>query len=147
MMQLALFRLDSLTTHQLHHSPVVQGKEILTTRTNFVNSYPFLLQTTSYNFYATPSSGELCAGVVKGSGISSKNPAQHAVDLEMLEKFEAVKPAFLNPATNHSKVIRVDSATDEGPSYLEVQFWWTLQHLRRPTFATLVQLVLVDQVI
>lgn len=69
-----------------------------------------------------------------------KKPAQHAADYDMLEK-TAVSPAFLNPATNYPKVIeciRVDGATDEGPSHLEVQFWWTLRHFRRPTFATLV---------
>ena len=134
------FRLDSLTSHRLHRSPVVQGKEILTTRTDFVNSYPSLLQTTSYNFSATQTTGLLCAGVVKGSGVFPKNPAQHATDYEMLEK-TAVRPAFLNPTTNHPKVIeciRVDGATDEGPSHLEVQFWWTLHHLKRPTFAILV---------
>lgn len=134
------FRLDSLTTHRLHRSPVVRGKEILTTRTDFVNSYPSLHQTTSYNFSATQTTGLLCAGVVKGSGVFPKNPAQHAADYDMLEK-TAVSPAFLNPATNDPKVIeciRVDGATDEGPSHLEVQFWWTLRHFRRPTFATLV---------
>ena len=59
----------------------------------------------------------------------------------MLEKKEVLLPAFLNPLTNEPKAIecaRVDGATDEGPSHLEVQFWWTLRHLKRPTLATLV---------
>ncbi len=79
--------------------------------------------------------------MVKGSGVYHKNPAQHAADFEMLEKTEALKPTLVNPATNDRKVIegiRVDGATDKGPSHLEVQFWWTLRNLRKPTFANLV---------
>lgn len=34
--------------------------------------------------------------------------------------------------------MRVDGATDERPSHLEIQFWWTLRHFERPTFITLV---------
>ena len=135
------FRLDTLSTHRLHRTPVVQGKEILTTRTDFVNSYPSLLQTSSYNFSATKTTGELCCGVVKGSGIYPKNAAQHSADLTMLESVATLEPAFFESSTGLPKVIecvRVDGATDEGPSHLEVQFWWTLRHLCRPTFVTLV---------
>lgn len=74
----------------------MKGKEILTTRTDYVNSYPSLLQTTNYNFTATKTTGEICAGVVKASGIYPKNAAQHAADLTMLEKEENVKAAFIN---------------------------------------------------
>ena len=63
------FRLDTLTTHRLHKSPVVHNQPILTTHTDYVNSYPSLLQTTSYNFTKTKTTGEICAGVVKGAGI------------------------------------------------------------------------------
>jgi len=52
------FRLDTLTTHRQHHSPVVRGHEILTTRTDFVSSYPSLLLTTNYNFSKTTTSGK-----------------------------------------------------------------------------------------
>lgn len=34
--------------------------------------------------------------------------------------------------------VRVDGASDEGPSHVEVQFWWTLQHLQKEKLATLV---------
>jgi len=34
-------------------------------------------------------------------------------------------------------VQRIDESTDKGPAHLEIQFWWTLRHLQRPTFATL----------
>ena len=36
----ANFRLDTLTTCKQHPNPVVQGKDILTTRTDYVNRYP-----------------------------------------------------------------------------------------------------------
>ena len=94
------FCLDTLTTHRLHRTPVVRGKEILTTHTDYVNSYPSLLQTTSYNFTGTSTTGELCAGVVKGAGVFSKNAAQHAANLSMLESITSIKPAFVNPLTN-----------------------------------------------
>ena len=44
------FRLDTLTTCKQYMTPVVQGKYILTTHTDYVNKYPSVLQTTSYNF-------------------------------------------------------------------------------------------------
>ena len=59
----------------------------------------------------------------------------------MLENEEKTKAAFINPLTEQPKqieCIRVDGAVDEGPSHLEVQFWWTLRHFERPTIATLV---------
>ena len=34
--------------------------------------------------------------------------------------------------------VRVDGASDEGPSHVEVQFWWTLQHLQKERLAALV---------
>lgn len=90
------FRLDTLTTHRLHRTPVV---EILTTRTDYVNSYPSILQTTNYNFTFTKATGEICAGVTKAAGVYPKNAAQHAADLAMIEKEESVKAAFINPLT------------------------------------------------
>ena len=44
------FRLDTLATHAKHSVPSVEGKEVLTTYTDYVNKYPSVLQTTSYNF-------------------------------------------------------------------------------------------------
>ena len=57
------FRLDTLTTHCKHASPTVPGKEVLTTHTDYVNRYPSILQTTSYNFTATETTQEKSAGV------------------------------------------------------------------------------------
>ena len=59
----ANFRLDTLTTCKQHPNPVVQGNDILTTRTDYVNRYPSQLQTTSYNFTGTKSTLETCVGV------------------------------------------------------------------------------------
>ena len=59
------FRLGTLSTHRLHHSPVVKGHDLLTTHTDYVNSYPSILQTTCYNFSAIKTTGELCAGVLE----------------------------------------------------------------------------------
>ena len=135
------FRLDTLSTHRLHRSPVVKGHDLLTTHTDYVNSYPSILQTTCYNFSATKTTGELCAGVVKAAGIYEKNPAQHYADLEMLEKVNELQPAFINVHSNTNKKIecvRVDGAADEGPSHVEVQFWWCKRHLEQPTHVTLV---------
>ena len=122
------FRLDTLATHRLH-------------RTDYVNSYPSILQTTNYNFSATSNTGEICAGIVKASALYPKNAAQHAADLSMLENKESVKAAFMHPLDEQAKMIDcigVDGAMDEGPGHMEVQFWWTLRHYERPTIATIV---------
>ena len=74
------FRLDTITTCKQYATPVVKGNEVLTTRTDFVNRYPSLLQTTSYNFTKTDTTAEVCVGVVK----ACKNAAQHYSDLTML---------------------------------------------------------------
>ena len=61
--------------------------------------------------------------------------------LSMLESITNIKPAFVNSLTNQPKLIeciRVDGATDKGPSHQEIQFWWTLHNLQRPTVVTLV---------
>ena len=71
------FRLDTLATHSKHGTPTVTQQEILTTHTDYVNRYPSILQTTSYNFTGTKTTKELCAGVVKGAKIYPKNQTQH----------------------------------------------------------------------
>ena len=123
------FRLDTMTTHRLHKRPIVTGKEALTTRTDYVNHHPSLLQTTLYNFTGTNTTSELCTRVVKTSGVYPKNPAQHMCDIKMLEQSDECKPAFFNPITAERKsveCIRVDGGSDEGPAHEEVQFFWTV---------------------
>ena len=120
------FRLDTLTTCKQYKTPVVEGHEVLTTRTDYVNKYPSILQTTSYNFSATATTEEVCVGVIKAHKIQQKNPAQHASDLEMLELKEELSPVFVNNITGHLKSIecvRVDGAVDEGPSHEECNFF------------------------
>jgi len=70
-----------MSTHYLHHTLVVKGPEILTTHTDYINNYPSVLETTCYNFSATKTTGEWCAGVVQPAGLFHKNPAQHYADL------------------------------------------------------------------
>jgi len=130
-----------MATHKSHATLCISGKESLTTRTDYVNNYPSVLQTTSYNFPATTNTGEICAGVVKAPGIFEKGPPQHMADLKMLEKEHTVQPAFVNRNTGSTKeveCVRVDGSYDEGPSHLEVQYWWTLRHLERGTRAIMV---------
>lgn len=69
------FRLDTLTTCAQYATPGVQGQEVLTTRTDYVNKHPSVLQTTPYNFSKTSTTGEVCVGVVKASPLHQKNPA------------------------------------------------------------------------
>ena len=133
------FRLDTLTT--CNKVPVVKGKDTLTTRTDLVNKYPSLLQTTSYNFTATTSTAEVCVGVVKTPKLHEKSPAQHAADLEFLESIEKLHPVFFNLSNGVPKsveCIRVDGASDEGPSHEEVQFYRTAHHLSKGKIVTLV---------
>ena len=135
------YSLDTLATHGKHATPVVTARETLTTRTDYVNIYASTLQTTSYNFTASSTTSEMCAGLVKPSKIFPKNPAQHAADLKMLTTIPELQQAFQNHLTGLPKsvaCIRVDGAGDEGPGHLEVQYWWTLHHIEAPTQATLV---------
>lgn len=98
------FRLDTMATHKSHATLCISGKESLTTRTDYVNSYPSVLQTTSYNFPATAKTGEICAGVVKAPGLFEKGPPQHMADLKMVEKQEAVQRAFVDTKTEGGRV-------------------------------------------
>ena len=127
-------------THKQYSALTVEGNEVLGTRTDYVNKYKSIFQTTSYNLNGTKTTGELCAGVVKAHGIYPKNPVQHAVDLKMLLRKDELRLAFANPDTGLPKSItcvRVDGASDEGPSHLEVQFWWSEYHLSEGNYITL----------
>lgn len=137
------FRLDTMATNRLHRSLMVKGCEATTTYTDYVNRYTSILQTTSYHFSKTNTTGQLCAGIVKPTGIYPKNPAQHMVDLQLLEEVPSIKPAFMNPVTDHKQrkqieCICVDGASDEGPSHEEVQFYWTERHFKKTSYVTLV---------
>lgn len=135
------FRLDTMSTHRLHKTLSVKGNAPLTTRTDYVTKYPSTLQTSSYNFPETESTGEICAGIVKVIPVHAKNPPQHFADLKMLHKKDAIKPAFYNRNTGLPKTIeciQVDGGGDEGPAHVEVQYWWTVRHIEQATQVTMV---------
>ena len=132
------FRLDNMSTNK---TLCLRDEPPLTTCIDYVNRYPSVLQTTSYNFPRTRTTGEICVGVVKAQKLFPKNPAQHFADLGMIEEKDEVKPAFINPLTRKVKEIecvRVDGAGDEGPAHEEVQYWWTKCHLEKGSRALLV---------
>ena len=54
------FRLDTLTTCKQYGAPTVEGRDVVTTRTDYVNKDPSTLQTTSYNYCYTNYSRGLC---------------------------------------------------------------------------------------
>jgi hypothetical protein len=134
------FRLDTLTTHKQYPSPSLLESSILSTHTDYVTRYPSVLQTSSYHFTRTGTTPEICAGVVKAVPIHDKNPGQHAADFSMLMEKEELHTAFHSPDGNPKSILcaRVDGAMDEGPSHEEVQFFWTLDHLKKARIATLV---------
>lgn len=90
------FQLDTMATHRLHRTLMVQDQEAVTTYTDYVNRYLSTLQTTSYNFSGTQTTQEVCVGVVKATGVYPKNPAQHAADLAFLQTFLYLMPVFTN---------------------------------------------------
>ena len=76
--------LDTLATHNKH--AILCTSEQLTTKLDYVNRYNSTLQATFYNFTGCRNTTKMYAGVVKAIPIHSKNPAQHAKDLERLVK-------------------------------------------------------------
>ena len=121
-------------------SLTIAGSDALTMHTDYVNKYPSLLQCTPYNFTGSLTTGELCAGVIKASGVLPIHPAQHLSDLEMLEMSPTFSPAFIKHVTGNRKsveCVRVDGAADDGPAHEEVQFHWTERHLKNGYTASL----------
>ena len=111
------FRLNTMSTNKPHATLCIRDKPSLTTHVDYVNRYPSVLQTTSYNFQSTETTGEICVGVVKAQKRFLKNTSQHFADHVMIKQKPEVKPAFLNRKTGKKKEIecvRVDGAGDEG---------------------------------
>lgn len=129
------FRLDTTYDHKHSKTITISNNPALTTRTDFVNSYPSVIQTTSYLFMETETSKQACVGVVKPHFNFPKNAAQHAADLEFLQNLPDLEPWLANKPID---CIRVDGASDEGPSHIEVQFNWTERHVKYAKVATLV---------
>ena len=90
------------------------------------NKHPSVLQTTSYDSTKTGTTSEVCIGLVKATPIHKNNPTQHFSDLLMPTAKDELQPVFKNTLTGLNKdndCIRVDGATDEGPSHELVQYW------------------------
>ena len=129
------FRLDTTFTHKLHKATSLTHQPETTTRSDYVNKYASVIQTTSAMFLGTATTSERCVGVVKAQPVHYKNPAQHAADLGMLQSKDELAPWLKNKAID---CIRVDGAGDEGPKHHEVQFLWTERHFKEDKVATLV---------
>ena len=129
------FRLDSTFTHKQHS--VLQNKLTpeLTTRTDFVNRYSSVLQTTSYLLMETENTPVICICVVKPQKIIPKHPGQHSADLKMVASLPEYKSLFDGKKV---ECIRVHGAMDESPSLQEVQFQWTERHLQQGYLLTVV---------
>ena len=104
-----------------------------TTRTDVVNAYPSILQTSSYMFMETNTTPPTCIAVVKPHFVFKKNAGQHAADFNMISE------SNLGGTTNrHVECVRVDGASDEGPSHAEVQLMWSERHLQKEHAFTIV---------
>ena len=86
------FRLDTTSTHKQHKILEDPEEPELKTRTDYVNKYAWLLQTTLYLFMGTESTAETPVGVVKPHRVLKK-PAQHA-DFEMLHSVPNLQSAL-----------------------------------------------------
>ena len=75
-----------MSTNKQHATLCIRDKPSLTTHVDYVNRYPSVLQTTSYNFQSTKTTGEIGVGVVKAQKRFPKNPAQHFADLAMINR-------------------------------------------------------------
>ena len=99
----AVFCLVTMTASKQNATLCCKDNLPLTTRSDYVNQYQFVVQTTCYNFEATETMSEVCAGVVKAKKLFFKNPAQHYADMMMIEGNEEINPAFFNPVTGKRK--------------------------------------------
>ena len=133
------FRLDSTFTHKNAPSLNANGSTI-TKHTDFVTKHQSQLQTTCYNFTRTSTTTEMCAGVLKASMVHQKDPSQHVADIDMLQQKPELNACFFKEDRDVKDIecVRVDGASDEGPSHVEVQFLWAERHMQRPTKVTLV---------
>jgi hypothetical protein len=126
------FRLDTTFTHKQHKGVQLLDSHDLTSRTDYMNKYTSVLQTTSYLFPSTSSTPPTCIGVIKPHVIFEKNPSQHMADLNMLAKQEQNTAVFNRLSDGQRKdiwYVRVDGSSDEGPVHKEVQFLWTEKHV------------------
>ena len=122
------FRLDSTFTHKQHASISAVDEPELTTRSDYLNKYPSVLQVSSHMFMSTETTKEVSCGIVKAHAVFEKSPAKHAADLHMLEDTQEFKHIFQDKDIEY---VRVDGCSDEAPSHEEVQFYWTERNVSR----------------
>lgn len=79
------FRLDTTYTHKQHKGIQLIDQPDLTTRTDFVNNYSGLLQTSSHHFPEIGTTPKVCVGIVKPRFVYEKCPTQHMAGVQMLE--------------------------------------------------------------
>ena len=91
------FRLDTTYTHKQHKGVQLANEPDLTTRTDFVNSYPAQLETSSYLFMETETTAKMCVGIVKPPVIYDKSPSQHMADLQMIKDKDELSSVFQLP--------------------------------------------------
>ena len=128
------FRLDTTYTHKQYKTMSVKDKPELTTRTDYVNKYKSVLQTSMHLIMETENTAQKVLGVVKPHQLYPKDPSQHISDLYMMSRMEEYELDMHKPID----CIRVDGASDEGPTHLEVQFLWTEWHLKMSKVCTMV---------
>ena len=66
------FRLDTTYTHKLHKATALTDKPETTTRTDYINKYASVIQTTLVMFLGTSTAAERCVGVVKAQHLYKK---------------------------------------------------------------------------
>ena len=130
------FRLDSTYTHKNHKAVCLEGKPELTSHSDYVSKHGGQLQTSSYLFMKTETTGQVSVGIVKAPGVlHEKTATQHLADLYCLKEKAEMDVCFEG---KNIDCIRVDGGADEGPSHVEVQFRWTEWHLKEGRELTLV---------
>ena len=130
------FRLDSTYTHKNHKAVCLEGSPELTSHSDYVSKHGGQLQTSSYLFMKTETTGQVSVGMVKAPGVlHEKTATQHLADLYCLKEKPEMDVCFEGKTID---CIRVDGGADEGPSHLEVQFRWTEWHLTEGRELTLV---------
>ena len=68
----------------------------LTTRTDYVNKYSSILQTSLYLLMSTDTTNEHALAIVKAHGVYQKNAAQHAADFVMVQDLQDFAHYFEN---------------------------------------------------
>ena len=70
------FRLNTTYTHKQHKGIQLIDLPDLTTKTDFVNNYSALLQTSSYLFPETGTTPKVCVGIVKPCVVYERCPTR-----------------------------------------------------------------------